>query len=276
MATTPAGNGVFVMTQYIPTTNSTANHQRATVSQPAHLQKVTKGETKSMGVVQIMIGLISVFLGGILSFTGLHSIAAYTGVSFWAAVFFFISGGLSISAEKKGTRCLVNSSLVMNILSALVAAMGIIIYACDLATYKDFSDFDEENCVTRGKKHKECLKFRETLISYRDGMLVVLLLLLLLEFFISIVASCYGCKSACRCSKPAAAQPSFVAENNGTGDPRVHLTQASGLPVCHGIPMMQDMSKFYGVPPVPGVTSEVPTAPPPTYYKDVPGDSNEV
>ncbi|XP_069088991.1 membrane-spanning 4-domains subfamily A member 15-like isoform X2 [Pleurodeles waltl] len=235
MATTPAGNGVFVMTQYIPPTNSTTNQQMATVRQPAHLQKVSKGETKSMGVVQIMIGLISVFLGSIISFTNLHGIAVYTGVSFWTAIFFFISGGLSVSAEKKGTRCLVNCGLVMNILSAIVAAIGIIVYACDLATYKNYSDFDDKDCVIRGKKYKECLKFRETLI------------------------------------------PSFVVENNGMQDPQVLLTQANGVPVCHGIPMMQDMSKFYGVPPlVPGVTSEIPTAPPPSYFKDVPGDSNEV
>ncbi|XP_069088988.1 membrane-spanning 4-domains subfamily A member 4A-like isoform X1 [Pleurodeles waltl] len=277
MATTPAGNGVFVMTQYIPPTNSTTNQQMATVRQPAHLQKVSKGETKSMGVVQIMIGLISVFLGSIISFTNLHGIAVYTGVSFWTAIFFFISGGLSVSAEKKGTRCLVNCGLVMNILSAIVAAIGIIVYACDLATYKNYSDFDDKDCVIRGKKYKECLKFRETLISYRDGILVVLMLLLLLEFCISITASSYGCKTACRSSNHEAAQPSFVVENNGMQDPQVLLTQANGVPVCHGIPMMQDMSKFYGVPPlVPGVTSEIPTAPPPSYFKDVPGDSNEV
>ncbi|XP_069483831.1 membrane-spanning 4-domains subfamily A member 5-like [Ambystoma mexicanum] len=283
MATMPAGNGVFVVTQYIPAANTnTIQQEMSTRQTSSSVQNFIKGEPKALGVVQIMIGVISVFLGGILCSSSLFGIVSFSGVPFWGAFFFFISGGLSVSAEKKGTRCFVNGSVVMNIFSAIVAVIGSSICAIDLASGDFYFYSDDDYYYSNGcRKHDEnCRRYSEALLSYQVGILVVLLLLWLLEMFICMTVSCYGCKSVGGSSSRQVAQPLFVGQNHYSQDPRVLATQATGMPAAHGLQVLQEMPKPYELPVVPGICPElgvvaaVPTAPPPSYYKDVPGDHN--
>ncbi|KAJ1192990.1 hypothetical protein NDU88_002296 [Pleurodeles waltl] len=93
------------------------------------------GEPKALGAVQIMIWVIHVILGGILCSLQYLPMSVFSGVVFWGAVSFFISGGLSVAAaaRKNGSTCLVRGSLGMNIVSAIVAGTAFIIYSFDLA-----------------------------------------------------------------------------------------------------------------------------------------------
>lgn len=273
----PSGNGVYVVTQYIPAATSSPVHQSVA---PCFLQKFIKGEPKSLGVVQIMIGLINICLGGILcssSDSGYFGGVIYSGVPFWGAVFYFISGGLSISAEKKGTRCLVTGSLVMNIFSSIAAGISIIVCSVDLTYpyyyYSCYNSYDPD-----------CWRYRDAYYSYKNGIVGVLLLLSLLEFGVSVAVSCFGCKYVCKSCSPPVAQPFFVVHNPGTQDPRVLPMQATGVPLAQGVtiqqgmPLMQQMPMGYGISTVPGaqgVTSAFTTVPPPAYYKDVPRDATQ-
>uniref|UniRef100_A0A803TW06 Uncharacterized protein n=1 Tax=Anolis carolinensis TaxID=28377 RepID=A0A803TW06_ANOCA len=66
---------------------------------------------KTLGAVQIFIGLIHIGLGAVLAaiwgFPCIISIAVVGGYVFWGALFFIISGSLSIAAEKQATTGLV-------------------------------------------------------------------------------------------------------------------------------------------------------------------------
>ncbi|XP_069089470.1 membrane-spanning 4-domains subfamily A member 4A-like [Pleurodeles waltl] len=267
----PSGNGVFVVTQYIPAASPSPIQQMSMMCQtPGFLQKFIKGKPEALGVVQIMIGIVSICLGGILSST-YGAIQIYSCIQFGGAVFYLVSGLLSIFAEKKGTRCLVIGSLVMNIFSSITAGISIVFCCLDLGLNRYYYDCYDSNSY-------ECSRYQNAFYTYKDGILGVLLLFLLLEFCVSVAVSSFGCKSMSNSSHSHLAQPLFVVQNAGTQEPRVLPTQATGVPVAigQGMSLMQGMPSPYGLSTVQaaqGVTSESTTVPPPLYYKDVPGDA---
>ncbi|XP_074087503.1 membrane-spanning 4-domains subfamily A member 4A-like isoform X2 [Macrotis lagotis] len=130
------------------------------------LEKFLKGEPKALGTVQIMIALINLGLGMIISFTPWNSYRFnfflwYTGYIFWGSAFFIVSGSLSIAAANRTTRSLILSSLIMNIISSVVAGLGIIFYSINM------------------------------------GSNIFLLILTILELAISNVISGFSCKTIC-------------------------------------------------------------------------------
>ncbi|XP_069089469.1 membrane-spanning 4-domains subfamily A member 4A-like [Pleurodeles waltl] len=265
----PSGNGVFVLTQYIPAASPSPIHQGSMTCQtPGFLQKFIKGKPEALGAVQIMIGIVSICLGGILSST-YGEFMIYSGVQFWGAIFYLVSGLLSILAEKKGTRCLVTGSLVMNIFSSIAAGISISFCSVDLGfRYYDY-------CYNS----YECTRYQDAFFTFQDGIVGVLLLFSLLEFCVSVAVSSFGCRSVCNSSHSRLAQPLFVVQNAGTQEPRVLPTHATGVPVAigQGMSLMQGMPSPYGLSTMQaaqGVTSESTTVPPPLYYKDVPGDAS--
>lgn len=113
--------------------------------QPFHqwqdsLKKHLKAEIKVMAAIQIMCAVMVLSLGIILAsvpsnvhFTSVFSVLLKSGYPFIGALFFIVSGILSIVTETKSTKILVDSSLTLNILSVSFAFMGIIIISVSLA-----------------------------------------------------------------------------------------------------------------------------------------------
>ncbi|XP_040603253.1 membrane-spanning 4-domains subfamily A member 12 isoform X1 [Mesocricetus auratus] len=99
-----------------------------------------KDATIALGAVHIIIGLVHIGFGVVLGLLSTHyymswafySIAFIGGYPFWGGVSFIASGSLSISAFKKFTPCLVKSTLIMNIISAIFAFAGVILLVADL------------------------------------------------------------------------------------------------------------------------------------------------
>lgn len=114
-------------------------------TQPTHqkqdsLKKHLKAEVKVLAAIQIMCGVVVLSLGIILAFvphaqhfTSVFSVLLKSGYPFVGALFFIISGILSIITETKSTKALVDGSLAMNILSVLLAVMGVVILSVNLA-----------------------------------------------------------------------------------------------------------------------------------------------
>ncbi|XP_047371780.1 membrane-spanning 4-domains subfamily A member 6D-like [Sciurus carolinensis] len=103
------------------------------------LKKLLKGEVKVIGTVQIMCGLMVLSLGIILAsapfsphFTSVFSILLRSGYPFIGSLCFVICGSLSIVIEKKSTKPLVSSNLVMSILSTLCGLVGFILISVNL------------------------------------------------------------------------------------------------------------------------------------------------
>ncbi|XP_020831817.1 high affinity immunoglobulin epsilon receptor subunit beta [Phascolarctos cinereus] len=96
------------------------------------LDAFLRKELEFLGAAQTLIGLICCFFGVtqefILDFLkpkkDLFS-ASYMGYPIWGGLLFTISGSLLIASERKGAKYLVQSSLVMAILSSVVAGIGI-------------------------------------------------------------------------------------------------------------------------------------------------------
>ncbi|XP_055210206.1 membrane-spanning 4-domains subfamily A member 12 [Gorilla gorilla gorilla] len=133
-----------------------------------------KEEAKALGVIQIMVGLMHIGFGIVLcliSFSfrevlGFASTAVIGGYPFWGGLSFIISGSLSVSASKELSRCLVKGSLGMNIVSSILAFIGVILLLVDM-------------CINgvAGQDYRAVLSGK--------GISAMLMIFSLLEFFIA-------------------------------------------------------------------------------------------
>ncbi|XP_014969549.1 membrane-spanning 4-domains subfamily A member 8 isoform X2 [Macaca thibetana thibetana] len=100
------------------------------------VQKTLK-EGKTLGAIQIIIGLAHIGLGSIMGtvLVGDYlSISFYGGFPFWGGLWFIISGSLSVAAENQPySYCLLSGSLGLNIVSAICSAVGVILFITDLS-----------------------------------------------------------------------------------------------------------------------------------------------
>ncbi|CAO2584761.1 Membrane-spanning 4-domains subfamily A member 6B [Lemmus lemmus] len=129
--------------------------------QPTHqmqdnLKKYLKAEIKVIAAIQIMFGVMVLSLGIILEsaptttyFTSVISVLLNSAYPFVGALFFIISGTLSVIGETKSTKILVEGSLITNILSILFAFMGIVILSVSLAGLHPASKQCEQSKLLR-------------------------------------------------------------------------------------------------------------------------------
>lgn len=101
------------------------------------VQRILK-EGKTLGAIQILIGLIHIGLGsvmGTITNEHLYSAASFSGgFPFWGGIWFILSGSFSVSAEKQPrSTCLLKSSLVLNIISAICSVSGFLLLTVDMS-----------------------------------------------------------------------------------------------------------------------------------------------
>ncbi|XP_058871452.1 membrane-spanning 4-domains subfamily A member 15-like [Acipenser ruthenus] len=166
---TTAGGFVIVTHKY-PLSNAGQAAPGTVASQlPGPLQTFLRGQPKALGVVQIIIGIVSLLFGPVL--VNVYIFAGDIGLPFWTGVWYIISGSLAVAAENIHRRDLVKACLGMNIISSIFAGVGFILYSVDLS-------------------------IRTSTIQH-VGIVAVLLVLNILEMCIAIATSAFGCKSEC-------------------------------------------------------------------------------
>nr|XP_008114040.1 PREDICTED: membrane-spanning 4-domains subfamily A member 8 isoform X1 [Anolis carolinensis]XP_008114041.1 PREDICTED: membrane-spanning 4-domains subfamily A member 8 isoform X1 [Anolis carolinensis]XP_008114042.1 PREDICTED: membrane-spanning 4-domains subfamily A member 8 isoform X1 [Anolis carolinensis]XP_008114043.1 PREDICTED: membrane-spanning 4-domains subfamily A member 8 isoform X1 [Anolis carolinensis] len=153
------------------------------------LQKFLKVETKILGAIQIIIGIIHIGFGAIpvYLFSPIYQpLSGAGGYHFWGGLFFIFSGSLSIAVEKRLNPCLVKFNVGMNIASAIVALVGIILCIYELhsnqhsyETYK--RNFNDDNTIDPW--------------SVGAGLCSLFLLFTLLELFVAVFTVYFGCKA---------------------------------------------------------------------------------
>ncbi|XP_053515236.1 membrane-spanning 4-domains subfamily A member 8-like [Artibeus jamaicensis] len=98
-------------------------------------QRIFK-EGKTLGALQILIGLLHFGLGSILGTIMLGKYKApsfYGGYPYWGGISFIISGSLSVASEEQPNYpCLMRGGLGMNILSAIFSVVGICLFMADI------------------------------------------------------------------------------------------------------------------------------------------------
>ncbi|XP_067834432.1 membrane-spanning 4-domains subfamily A member 8-like isoform X2 [Heptranchias perlo] len=93
---------------------------------------ILRRELKALGATQILVGIIQIVFGVPLAMSLIYSVAGKSGVSFWTGIWYIISGSLTIELKRKPTRWIMKSGLLMNCVSAVATAIGVIIYSISL------------------------------------------------------------------------------------------------------------------------------------------------
>ncbi|XP_066489758.1 membrane-spanning 4-domains subfamily A member 8-like isoform X2 [Tiliqua scincoides] len=159
------------------------------------LEKLLEVETKTLGAIQIILGLIHIGLGGVSIV--LHPpryipLAAYSGYPFWSGIFFIVSGSLSVSTEKHLNFSLVKCAVGMNITSAVMALIGIGVQIAELA-------------INSPERFHISDHYGLSLWYSRTGICVLLLLFTILEFCITVSTAHFGCEATCCKTDPTIA-----------------------------------------------------------------------
>ncbi|XP_066466487.1 membrane-spanning 4-domains subfamily A member 8-like isoform X2 [Tiliqua scincoides] len=151
-------------------------------------EKLYKAESKTLGAIQIIIGLMHIGFGAarvgcFVYFVPFYiPFAALTGYPFWGGLLFIISGSLSVSAENQPNTCSVQCSVGFNITSSIAALIGIILYIVELVLpYTTTSSISSYNAVK----------------NFGVSVAILLLLFSFLEFCITVSTAHFGCQAAC-------------------------------------------------------------------------------
>ncbi|KAF5896759.1 membrane-spanning 4-domains subfamily A member 4A-like, partial [Clarias magur] len=211
LSLTNVRSGYTVLTQVVPSTSGPAAAEQNSSQSP--LQKFLKGQPKALGVVQIMIGLLTILFGIVMAVPG-WAISVISGVVFWGSLLHIIAGSLAVSGSNKLNKCVVKAALVLNIHSAITAGSAIIILTLDLV-------------IPHG-----CYYYNYNLVcnyiaeSLTKGISGVLLIFSLLQFTVSITISAFSCKATC--TDQPTVNTIIVVQN-----------PESGVPVVSSIPAYQ-------------------------------------
>ncbi|XP_043939959.1 membrane-spanning 4-domains subfamily A member 4A-like [Protopterus annectens] len=98
----------------------------------AWLKSFIRTQQKTLGAIQIIIGLINI--GIPLAFTS-FSIAPISGVVSWGGLLYIVSGSLTVSNDKRTSIRKAKKTLVMNVVSSVVAFVAVILLIVDAAIY---------------------------------------------------------------------------------------------------------------------------------------------
>ncbi|GAA6075887.1 membrane-spanning 4-domains subfamily A member 4A-like isoform X1 [Tachysurus ichikawai] len=113
-----------------------------------------KGEPKAVGTVQIMIGSLTFLLGIVLT-----SLVSYP----WPSVF-ISSGALSVATAKNHNPCMVNASLGMNVFSAVVAGVFIVLFLLDTSFWLSYFDWCENDYYFNHNSSSRCQRHVQTMV----------------------------------------------------------------------------------------------------------------
>ncbi|XP_056103527.1 membrane-spanning 4-domains subfamily A member 12-like [Rhinichthys klamathensis goyatoka] len=94
----------------------------------------SKSQPKALGTVQIMIGVVVLLLGIVRTATTPRypPISVFSGITYWGSVTFISAGSLSVAAQNKLHLCVVKASLIMNVFSAITAAIAIVLMSIEM------------------------------------------------------------------------------------------------------------------------------------------------
>ncbi|XP_004585526.1 membrane-spanning 4-domains subfamily A member 5 [Ochotona princeps] len=144
------------------------------------LEKLLVAKMKVSGTLQILFGIMIFSFGMIFHFFFVNPYPRFpfifiSGYPFWGPIFFISSGALLISLKRKMTRPLIKAGQIMNSLSALGAASGIVLLIFGFLVDQNYI------CGYTGK-NDECDGTTVLFI----GILIMLMIFTIIEFFISL------------------------------------------------------------------------------------------
>ncbi|KAK6477925.1 membrane-spanning 4-domains subfamily A member 4A-like isoform X1 [Huso huso] len=216
---TTAGGFVIVTHKYPLSSAGQAAPGTVASQLPGPLQTFLRGQPKALGVVQIIIGIVSLLFSPVLM--NADTVEGIIGLPFWTGVWYIISGSLAVAADNTHRRGLVKACLGMNIVSSVFAGVGSILYSISVSIVSFHMDYlnrppdyydqlsNHKNYLNRSADYYDQLSnhmdyrsaeyeyLRRYSLTIHVGILAVLLVLNILEMCIAIATSAFGCKSEC-------------------------------------------------------------------------------
>ncbi|KAF5896760.1 membrane-spanning 4-domains subfamily A member 4A-like, partial [Clarias magur] len=202
---TNVGSGYTIVTKVVPSLTVPAAAEQNSPQTQSQLQNFLKGEPKALGVVQIMIGVLTILFGIVLIGSTLI-FSVLSGIVFWGSLVHIIAGSLAVSASNKLHACVVKAALGMNIFSTIAAGTAIAFFSLDFAMGP--------------------LDYYGYHLSRSEGITGVLIVFSLLQFAVSIAVLVFTFKAFC---------PNQPTLNTITVVPN----SASGVLVVSSIPAYQ-------------------------------------
>ncbi|XP_029929057.1 membrane-spanning 4-domains subfamily A member 12-like [Myripristis murdjan] len=181
--------GVTVITQVYPAAPG------AQGGPPLGPQGATQRRLLALGTVQIMIGLL-VFLFGIGMAILISTIAVYSFIFVWGAVFYILAGSLTVAATRSMDRCKVNAALTLSIIATLPSGVAIILHFIDASGLGIIPCYGPYGCYEW-----------QILSKAMSGVLGVFSLL---EFIVAITVAVEICKAKSHSNT----QSAFIVSNN--------------------------------------------------------------
>ncbi|XP_051820574.1 membrane-spanning 4-domains subfamily A member 6D-like [Antechinus flavipes] len=139
MTSQPVPSGMFMILTPNGISIPQTQQSEASSSSNSNLKKGLKEESKALGTIQILMGLMILSMGIILACIYDDSYFKYSsykvvksGYPFIGGVTFIISGSLSIASERKKTKSLNRFSLAANVVSGIEATAGLILLSAIL------------------------------------------------------------------------------------------------------------------------------------------------
>lgn len=162
-----------------------------------------RGEPQGLGVVQVMVGLLCC----LFSLTAIYQGIMIVHAPFCLAIFFVVSGALTLAAVRRTSVGLVWACLVMNAISVLISVVGVA-YTCVLLAYRPprerFCDRETWSLYDpTDAEVEQCLRDMNLLNVTVYGCLGLLLVLLVLQVCVTVTSCVFSAKAIRRRSRYA-------------------------------------------------------------------------
>ncbi|XP_050971515.1 membrane-spanning 4-domains subfamily A member 12-like [Labeo rohita] len=100
-----------------------------------HMKLKMMGVYTALGIVQLLVGLLSIVTGILISFYGLyHYNIVPSDAPFWLGGVFLAVGMVTVVAVQFPSSCLLLIAVVLNNVSTVLAVIGLAMYSCDLSS----------------------------------------------------------------------------------------------------------------------------------------------
>ena len=155
------------------------------------------------GVLQIICGVITIIfesdymniISSNISYES-YSMPSSLGTGIWTSVLFFISGGLAIGGARSGNKCLVVATMVMSIISALVAGILFLTSAYS-ATHLSSLDIRYNRNYYNNPEDYHNLSYFKTELNKAESALKLLIAMGVMMLGFAIASASLTCKPFC-------------------------------------------------------------------------------
>ncbi|KAM4581547.1 membrane-spanning 4-domains subfamily A member 15-like [Odontesthes bonariensis] len=181
----------------------------------AHQRQVKTYVAAALGTIQIMVGLFNIGLGPGRTSTHPGDFTSL-GAAYWLGAVFIVTGIMSILAGQFPSSCLMGFTVFMNIVCAIFAITGIVLYVIDRgdASLLWICDRGPYNSAVYDDNCRSVALFAQSLLTSMDNTLIVLAVLLL---FVCIRFAVLGIRFL------------IVNEEEGDSDGEEELEQLKGV-----------------------------------------------